>query len=189
MFCTAPTGRYSMSALRILAAMASPMPSSSPRSDVLLVGVPERDPHDDARAAVLGENPEDSSILGEEQPAVSQDGDVALGRFEEPRPHFPRNSPPVRVNRPQFPRPRPRRQQPARIRPQVSLVRADELGDRDPVCGYGTRPFSHRRTVLGSTPRRAAMLSSRSRAPQQVPAQWLVHRWRLPEREDTPDGR
>ena len=32
------------------------------------------------------------------------------------------------------------------------------------LCGYGTRPFSHRRTVLGSTPSRAATSSSRSRA-------------------------
>ncbi len=31
------------------------------------------------------------------------------------------------------------------------------------MCGYGTRPFSHRRTVFGSTPSRAATSPSRSR--------------------------
>jgi hypothetical protein len=40
---------------------------------------PERDPHGDARAALAGENPDDSGILGQEQRAVSQDGDLALG--------------------------------------------------------------------------------------------------------------
>ena len=34
--------------------------------------VPEHDPHGDARAAFIGENPEDASVLGKEQRAVSQ---------------------------------------------------------------------------------------------------------------------
>ena len=43
------------------------------------VRVTKRDPDEDARAALLGENPEDSSVFGKEQRVVSQDGDLVLG--------------------------------------------------------------------------------------------------------------
>jgi len=39
----------------------------------------------------------------------------------------------VRVHRPQLLRPDPRRQWAARIRPQIRLIHADQLGDRSPV--------------------------------------------------------
>ena len=40
---------------------------------------PERDPHDNARAALIRENPEDPGILGQEQRAAGQYRDLALG--------------------------------------------------------------------------------------------------------------
>ena len=104
------------------------------------VGVSQRDPYADPRAALIGEDPEDSRVLGEEQGAVGQDADLMLGRSEQPCPDLPRNSPPVRVDRAQFLGPRPRRERPARVRPQVGLVRADEVGDRGPVVRVGHAP-------------------------------------------------
>jgi hypothetical protein len=41
--------------------------------------VRERDPHGDARAALISENPEDPGILGQEQRTIGQYRDVALG--------------------------------------------------------------------------------------------------------------
>ena len=151
------------------------------------VGVSERDPHGDARAALIGEDAEDAGVLGEEQRAVGQDGDLALGRSEQPYPDLPRNSPPVRVDRPQFLRPCPRRQRPARVGPQVGLVRADELGDRGPVVRVGHAPVQPPPDRLGIHAQAGGDVVFAQPRPQQGPAQWLVHRWRLPEREDTPD--
>jgi hypothetical protein len=59
-----------------------------------------RDPDGDTGSALVNQDPEDSSILGEEQRAVGQDGDLALGRSEQPHPDLPRDGPPVRVDRP-----------------------------------------------------------------------------------------
>jgi hypothetical protein len=42
-------------------------------------GVRERDPHGDARAALISENPEDPGILGQEQRTIGKYRDVALG--------------------------------------------------------------------------------------------------------------
>ena len=62
--------------------------------DVRSVGVSECDPHGNASAAFVGYDPQDSCVLGEEQRAVGQDGDLVLGRSEQPRPHLPRDGPP-----------------------------------------------------------------------------------------------
>jgi hypothetical protein len=104
------------------------------------VRVAERDPHGDARTALVGQDPQDSGVLSEEQRTVGQDGDLLLGRPEQPRPYLPRYGPPVRVNRPQLVGPAPRRQRPARIRPQVGFVPADQIGDRSPVVRVGNAP-------------------------------------------------
>jgi hypothetical protein len=98
-------------------------------SDVRSMRVSQRDPYGDVGAALVGEDPEDSRILGQEQRAVGQDSDLALGRSEQPCPDLPRHGPPVRVNRAELVRPCPSRQRPSRLRPQVAFVRVDELGD------------------------------------------------------------
>ena len=83
---------------------------------------------------------------------------------EEARPGLARNGPTVRVDPPELFRSGSRSERPGRLWPQVRLVGADEIGERGTVAGVGTRPSSQRRTVLGSTLRRAATSSSRSRA-------------------------
>ena len=104
------------------------------------VGVSERDPYGDARAALIGEDPEDSCVLGEEQGAVGEDADLVLGRNEKPRPDLAWNGPSVRVDRTQLVGPRPRREGATRIGPQVGLVRVDQVGDRGPVVRVGHAP-------------------------------------------------
>jgi len=99
--------------------------------------VPERDSHGDACPSLIGEDPQDSRILSQEQGAICQDADLTLGRSEQSHPDLSWNSPQVRVNRPQLIGPRPRCQRPACIGPQVRLVRADELGDRGPIVRIG----------------------------------------------------
>ena len=163
------------------------MPSFAALCGVRPVRVSERDPHGDARAALVHENPEDPSILGKEQRAVRQDVNLALGRSEQPHPDLPRNGPPVRVDRPQLLRPAPRRQQPARIRPQLGLVRADELGDRGPVVRIRHAPVQPPPDRLGIHAQAGGDVIFAQPRPQQGPAQWLVHRRHLQEREDTPD--
>ena len=164
------------------------MPSSSPRySGVRPVRIPERDPHGDTRPALLGENPKDPCILGEKQRAVSQDRDLVLGRSEQPHPGLPRYRPPVRVNRPQFLRSCPRRQRSTRIRPQVSLIDPDELGDSSPVVRVRHAPGQPPPDRFGIHAQAGGDVVFTQPRPQQGPAQWLVHRWRFPDREDTPD--
>ena len=110
-----------------------------------------------------------------------------LGRSEQPRPDLPRNSPPVRVNRPQFLRPlRAASGPPASGHSSASSApTSSAIAAR--LCGYGTRPFSHRRTVFGIDTQAGGDVIFAQPRPQQGPAQWLVHRRHLPEREDTPD--
>src|SRR6266568_5867321 len=109
-----------------------------------------------------------------------------LGRSEQPRPDLPRDGPPMRVNRPQFLRPRPRRQEPARIRPQVSLARANKLSNRGPVVRIRHASVQPPPDRLGIDAETGSDVIFAQPRPQQGPAQWLVHRRHLPEREDTP---
>jgi hypothetical protein len=91
------------------------------------------------------------------------------------------------VNRPQLLRPIPRRQHPARIRPQVGLVRANKFSNGDPVVRIRQAPVQPPPHCLGIHAQAGGDVVFAQPGPQQGPAQWLVHRWRLPEREDTPD--
>jgi hypothetical protein len=79
MFCTAQSGRYSVARYGswrhgiadafFLAAFCGLRP----------VRISERDAHRNPRATLISEDPEDPRVLGEEQRAVGQDGNLTLG--------------------------------------------------------------------------------------------------------------
>ena len=100
---TSRSGRYRVSALRTFAGMASPMPSSSPRSATYgLSGSPSAILTDTPARAFVGEDAQDAGVFGEEQGAVGEDADLVFGRREEACPDVAGNRPAVRVDRSQF---------------------------------------------------------------------------------------
>ena len=77
MFCAVPNGRYSVSALWILTGVADVFLTAF--CDVRPVRILERDTNGDTSSRPIRENREDSGVFGQEQRAVSQDGDLMLG--------------------------------------------------------------------------------------------------------------
>ena len=145
------SGRYSVSALRILAGMASPMPSSSPRSATCgLSGSPSAILTVTPAAALVGKDARGCRRLRRGTGRCRR-GCRSRARRTRRTASIPRGEPTSGAGRP-LPALRvasARVSGPSGVGPEVGFVRADEVGQRRPVVRVGDAPVQPAPDGLG----------------------------------------